>query len=58
MNKMLLACVVILSGILLLGNGRYNDLAKLVKSKVSDDVILAFINSANVNYFAHAGRNH
>ena len=51
MNKMLLACVVILSGISFCwATEGYNDLAKLVKSKVSDDVILAFINSSNVNY--------
>lgn len=28
----------------------YDNLAKLVKSKVSEDVIIAFINSSNVNY--------
>jgi hypothetical protein len=51
MKKILFACMVILVGISFCWAAEgYDNLARLVKSKVSEDVIIAYINSSIINY--------
>jgi hypothetical protein len=55
MKKILFACLVITLVISFSSATEgYDNLAKLVKSKVSEDIIIAFINSSNVNYILTA----
>ncbi|MGB7566252.1 MAG: hypothetical protein WBM07_00215, partial [Chitinivibrionales bacterium] len=51
MNKlMILAAMVTLAVFSCWATEGYNDLAKLVKSGVSEDIVIAYVNSSNVSY--------